>query len=171
MTTGKLVKGPIYMMMVVGLEQKRTYQKAGATVYVHHVTFVDQAGVQYIGEYPVATPTQDAFVKGKMSPQFKVTLEGKYGNEINLADFVYKPRDPEPTEAAPQPGKGSDAIMPMGGQSYVFAMGFAKDIIVANMSDYDGQTDSNYKEDLFKLADEINQWLIDKQREQQFNQM
>lgn len=167
MTTGKLTKGPIYSMMVVWLEQKRTYQKAGATVYVHHVTFEDQAGVRYIGEYPCDTQKQDVFEVGKKSPDFKVTLEGKYGVEINVADFVYKPRDPEVQPAPEAP----HVVLPMGGQSYVFAMGYAKDIFAAKLNIANRAVDADFKVEMFQLADEINQWLIDKQREQQFNQM
>lgn len=179
MASQRLQKGPTYKMMVTDVEQKRSFNQGTPPTrkYVHHITFIDNEGVSYIGEYVTETQTQDIFIKGAKSPEFVVTLQGTYGDEIMPVGYVTAKGKEDMKSQAQQstnwqqphrsaPSISGNVVPPMSAQSYVFALGMAKDIMAQQVASFGREIDDTFKNDLFNLAESMNEWLIKKQKEQ-----
>lgn len=168
-------QGSIYSgLMVTAIKQDRTFSHGVPPTkkYVHHITFLHDNGFVLIGEYVIESPEQHVFEVGKKSPEFKCTLNGNKGDEIWPTGFHSPTRPRHEHAAASRQGAQpkSAVVSSMAGQSQVFAMGFAKDLMVAQVQ-AGAYIDSDFTDDLLKLADNINDWLAQKQRDQSFNNM
>lgn len=146
---GTLETGKTYSLMVTGAQCKAgPFSKKGIPGYYNHlITFVGALGELYQAEYIVQSQEQNDFRKG-IKQQFYVDnnfFAGKVpqikpgiwhlnvGNNTVTPEMENAPQQKVERPNLPIPDRRY-APVSVSGQSYVFAMAYAKDILVAKIS-------------------------------------
>ncbi len=147
--------GRVYRNKITSITvDRRTCTRQGMGLrHVHDIYSEDESGKKYKAEYLTEGPTQSYFVVGQTTC-FKCTVIGRYGDEIEPCNT---------TEV--QTGTSVQEMnrnLPIGNTTYSIAMFVAKDIACAKLKEEPGLSFEKLKDDMFELAEEVNNWLIAK---------
>lgn len=137
MEKNKMKQGDVLYVKVVGVsEYKKRDIKKGMMVYDRHdILLENKEGEKYVGEYLTTIPYKDDFPVGVWQ-HIKVTKVTEYGFEILPTDSEDKQYLPNPDTDKRQDVKYEprQKVASMSGASIAFAYAFAKDLVVAKMT-------------------------------------
>ncbi len=147
--------GRLYKNKILDItENRRVFNKPGVGLrHVHDIYSEDEAGKKYKAEYLTEGPEQDYFVAGAVTC-FKCTVIGKYGDEIEPCGNA----DTDTGTSVQEMNRN----LPIAYTSYSIAMNVAKDIACAKLKEEPALDFDKLKDDMFNLAEEVNNWLIAK---------
>jgi len=153
-----------YELLVVDVLPPKQIKKSkypGVPFYVFKVYFHDPNRKLYVGEYVQPnSEVQTKFVKDKVV-KFHVTIAAGINSEIEEGHIL-------PSSSGGTPS--ARPAMNASGQTYTFAMGYAKDVFCAMIAAGKIEDDPDSPENMERLvsiAKMINNGLIEMQEEQQ----
>lgn len=162
----KLQKGISYYLQVESIDQIKGPFGPESNYYVH-MTFFDHAGHAYKAEYETTDPRQEFFLVGKKQ-RFYVDEVQAHGIMIMPLPNSTQTEEQRPYTDNLIVGKGAlpiapQNIRPVAGESYSVAMVHAANIFVGLTGCAGVEQYEKHKELLFVIAEDIDQWLLQKQ--------
>lgn len=168
-----LEKGRDYCLKVSKVINGRRSFGNNPTKYVNDITFTD--GIDTVTcEYITLDDNQDYFVAGQkgcfevkfVKNEVKLTYEiERKGSPVDWEDLPLTNFSKRPVYEAPNSHvPAGQPTANISGQSFTFALAYAKDIMIAKVDNIGCPIDDQFREELFALADDMNSWLLKKHK-------